>query len=158
MPETREQEIRNLQTFLREIATKDKRIPMLVPDGKFEAETENAVKAFQELNSLEVTGEVNEQTLSEIYRQYLEIIADREKVTINVFDSEKNKFYLAQVLLKEIGDRFYNFSEIEITGLKDEKTILLFERIKEISSLDEKADDQQIIREISRIFNAVTDR
>ena len=92
MPETREQEIRNLQTFLREIATKDTRIQMLVPDGKFEAETENAVKAFQELNSLEVTGEANEQTLSEIYRQYLEIIADREIVTINVFDSEKNKF------------------------------------------------------------------
>ncbi len=158
MPESREQEIRNLQTFLREIATLDARIPMLVPDGKFESETENAVKVFQELNSLSATGEVDEQTLTEIYRQYLEIVNDREIVKINVFDSDKNKYYLAQILLKEIGDRFYNFSEVDLTGVKDEKTVLLFERIKEISSLDSQAQDRQIMREISRIFNAVTDR
>lgn len=158
MPEKREQEIRNLQTFLREIAILDTRIPLLVPDGKFESQTENAVRVFQELNSLSPTGQVDEQTLAEIYKQYLEIIRDREIISINVFDSDKNKIYLAQVLLKEIGDRFYNFSQIEITGTKDEKTVLLFEQIKDISSLEKSADDRQIIREISRIFNAVTDR
>ena len=101
MPEKREQEIRNLQTFLREIAILDTRIPLLVPDGKFESQTENAVRVFQELNSLSPTGQVDEQTLAEIYKQYFEIIRDREIISINVFDSEKNKIYLAQVLLKE---------------------------------------------------------
>ena len=128
MPEKREQEIRNLQTFLREIAILDTRIPLLVPDGKFESQTENAVRVFQELNSLSPTGQVDEQTLAKISKQYFEIIDDREIISINVFDSDKNKVYLAQVLLKEIGDRFYNFSEIEITGTKDEKTVLLFEQ------------------------------
>ena len=151
-------EIRNLQTFLREIATKDSRIPMLVPDGKFESETQNAVKVFQELNSLQVTGEVDEQTLAEIYKQYKQILKEKEVVKIDIFDSDKNKFYLAQVLLKEIGESFYNFSQVEITGIKDEKTAVLFEEIKEISELKNDASDKEIFREISRIFNSVSDR
>ena len=151
-------EIRNLQTFLREIATKDSRIPMLVPDGKFERETQNAVEVFQSLNSLQVTGEVDEETLAEIYKQYQEILKEKEVVKIDIFDSDKNKFYLAQVLLKEIGESFYNFSQIEITGIKDEKTSVLFEQIKEISSLKSDASDKEIFREISRIFNVVTNR
>ena len=85
-------------------------------------------------------------------------LKEKEVVKIDIFDSDKNKFYLAQVLLKEIGESFYNFSQVEITGIKDEKTAVLFEEIKEISELKNDASDKEIFREISRIFNSVSDR
>ena len=46
----RKEKIKQLQKYLREIAKVDNRIPLLVIDGFFLDETENAVRIFQEIS------------------------------------------------------------------------------------------------------------
>lgn len=64
--------VRNLQTYLRQLSYHDDRIPMIAPDGIYSQDTENAVRIFQELNSLPPTGITDIDTWDLIYRQYEE--------------------------------------------------------------------------------------
>lgn len=67
-------EIRNIQYFLNYLAEFYSEIPRIGIDGVFGAETENAVKAFQRLFELPITGRVDLPTYDTLYRTYLGFI------------------------------------------------------------------------------------
>ena len=62
--------IEEVQQYLRGISYKDSRIPRIIPDGIYGPETRSAVKIFQEIHNLPVTGTVDEQSNSKIYDEY----------------------------------------------------------------------------------------
>ena len=65
--------IRDVQQFLLVIGQNGD-IPHLSVDGFYSEETKEAVKEFQRLHSLEITGAVERYTFDKIYSEYLKII------------------------------------------------------------------------------------
>lgn len=66
--------IRNIQYFLNYLAEFYSEIPQVDIDGIFGTQTENAVKAFQALFELPITGSVDLPTYDTLYRTYLGFI------------------------------------------------------------------------------------
>ena len=66
--------VKVLQYFLAYIGFFNNAVPFIDFTGKFDAQTENAVRAFQAFAGLPVTGVVDEQTWNEIYEAYAGII------------------------------------------------------------------------------------
>lgn len=66
--------IRNAQIMLQGLGYKDVRV-----DGYFDRETEAAVKDFQQKHGLNVTGEIDEKTASELEVQIIEKIRNGEE-------------------------------------------------------------------------------
>ncbi len=63
-------DVRELQTYLRVIGANYRDIPEVQVTGVFDAQTENAVRRFQELFGLDVTGVVGAPTWDAIAREY----------------------------------------------------------------------------------------
>ena len=72
---TEQDAIRNLQTYLRAQVLVDSSFPRVPLDGIYDTATRNAVRVFQEKNSLTPTGMVDRATWDALYEQYLDIIA-----------------------------------------------------------------------------------
>jgi peptidoglycan hydrolase-like protein with peptidoglycan-binding domain len=78
-------EIRNIQYFLNYLSEFYSEIPQIDIDGVFGAQTENAVKAFQRLFELPITGTVDLVTYDVLYRTYLGFI---EALPFKYFDGQ----------------------------------------------------------------------
>ena len=78
-------EIRNIQYFLNYLSEFYSEIPQIEIDGVFGAQTENAVKAFQRLFELPITGTVDLVTYDVLYRTYLGFI---EALPFKYFDGQ----------------------------------------------------------------------
>jgi len=63
-------DVRELQTYLSVIGANYRDIPEVQVTGVFDAQTENAVRRFQELFGLDVTGVVGAPTWDAIAREY----------------------------------------------------------------------------------------
>ena len=77
--------VRNIQYFLNYLAEFYSEIPQIDIDGIFGEKTENAVKAFQRLFELPITGSVDLATYDTLYRTYLGFI---ENLPFKYFDGE----------------------------------------------------------------------
>ena len=82
--------IRDLQRFLFVIGQKHG-IPYVSVDGFYGKETEDAVKEFQRLFALEITGTVKKETFDAIYDEYLKVIKGEDGESL---DFSKNAFPL----------------------------------------------------------------
>lgn len=74
--------VRNLQNMLRTISLYYSNIPLIAVDGIFGPSTTNAVKEFQKVYKLPVTGEVDIITFEEIVRITNIINTDLKKETL----------------------------------------------------------------------------
>lgn len=63
-------DVREVQEYLRRLAVAYPRIPLLAVDGIFGPRTAEAVRVFQELFDLPVTGEVNRATWERLVEEY----------------------------------------------------------------------------------------
>lgn len=79
--------IRDLQRFLFVIGQRHG-IPYVSVDGFYGQETENAVKEFQRIFALDITGTAEKETFDAIYAEYLEIVKNTEGESLDF--SEKN--------------------------------------------------------------------
>ncbi len=68
-----EEAIREVQRYLRAISYKESRVPHVGVDGIYGEETREAVRAFQALFPLLVTGLVDAQTFALLYREFLTV-------------------------------------------------------------------------------------
>lgn len=67
--------VRELQEYLYTIALYTGKLPLVVPDGHFDAQTTDSVRAFQVQNGLEPNGIVDLLTWQAIYTAYLATVA-----------------------------------------------------------------------------------
>ena len=158
----RKERIKLLQKYLREIAKKDARIPLLAIDGLYLDRTAEAVAAFQEIYALPITSEVDEQTFNKIYEEYVNIVGLSRAcdcfdifafpdATLSLGDNGYT-IYFVQVMLLRLGDKYKNFPQIKVSGTVDETTQQALSQLRIISDLDEDADDKSILRELIAIY------
>ena len=79
--------VRNLQSMLRSISLYYNNIPVIAVDGIFGPTTTNAVKEFQRVYSLPITGEVDIITFEEIVRITNGIKQEKDEI---IFKGDEN--------------------------------------------------------------------
>ncbi len=121
-----------LQSWLHEISFTYPQIPQVIPDGIFGSETTQAVKIFQDLFGLPVTGVVDFDTwnkLKEVYDELARLkspplpIEPFSDFNLVVKQGDRGTLvYIIQVMLNEIAKKFKNLKLIPINGLFDAPT------------------------------------
>lgn len=127
------QPIRSLQTFLREIGNQYEEMPTVIPDGIYGEQTEASVRWFQEFRGLPVTGVVDKRTWDTILEEYFLLLAEREApacvailpddFTVIVPGDEKRELQPIQAILKSLSNELETISDLDITGIHDEKSV-----------------------------------
>ncbi len=122
--------VRQVQYFLKVIATFYEAIPNLTVNGVYDAQTENAVRAFQQAFGLAVDGIIGEQTWSDIYRAYLGIVGSTTfEGGIRLYPgivlrmgSRGDDVTTLQTYLSTISDTYPNIPKIPVTGNFEQQT------------------------------------
>lgn len=124
--------IKSVQLMLKTIAYALGTIPIVNPDGIFDATTEQAVRAFQREYDLPVTGVVDETTFNkivEVYRIAQELISLAQSpvihypATLNISPGQSHPHvYLAQAMFTTIHNEFPEFRALDLTGTLDRNT------------------------------------
>ena len=124
----------NLQRYLRQLSYHYPEITAPPIDGIFERDTERALRDFQKMQGLPITGRADRQTWDELYTMYRASIAENEPprtVAILPFvageillqkGDEGFTISVLQYMLRELGESLVELEEVEITGIFDEKT------------------------------------
>lgn len=154
--------VEQLQSYLRVIAKEDERIPLLSTDGIYGERTKAAVNEFQRINSFPITGEVNEETWNEIYRQFNEIFEkNRPARKVDLFrypdatlllGQSGITIYFVQTMILLISEIFANIEKIDINGTVDEATVKEIDKLKVIFDLAENTDDKFFFDRLSLLY------
>lgn len=137
--------IRDLQTFLRIISGEYQDIPHVASDGIFGPETTRAVSAFQTIFRFEPTGIVDYDVWNAIFSIYNRVKREKQpplqagpNFVDNIKLGDKGDIVdFIQIMLRLLGNKFSNISNVEATGVFDEKTeqaVLDFQHIAELRS------------------------
>ena len=136
-------DIKNIQYFLNYLAEFYSEIPQIDIDGIFGTATENAVKSFQRLFELPITGTVDLVTYDTLYRTYLGFIS---QIPFKYFDgkiypypgiplrlgSESEVVRLLQEYLNYISQFFVQIPSVSPTGYfgqRTEEAVIAFQRL-----------------------------
>ena len=135
-----------IQQYLRTLAMDGYQIPMIIPDGIYGVETGNAVRVFQSLLGLPVTGRVDYNTWQALKAAYDEVQSSRlPSAPIYPFEEILNDgkitagnmlplIYIIQIILRTIGVAYQNLEKQEITGVYDRATV---ENVRDFQSMDQ---------------------
>lgn len=139
------QPIRSLQQMLRVIAENDDRLPSVVPDGIYGADTARAVSALQRSAGIPVTGTVDQLTWDAIVARYepaliaqaeaepLRIILDPGQV---IRRGEQNpNLYLVQAILVVLSQLYAGITPPGMNGILDIATADSISSFQEMSLL-----------------------
>ncbi len=145
--ENRRVAIRNLQRYLRAIAYFDDRIPPVGIDGIYGPETERAVRAFQEIAGLPVSGTVDQETWEALYAYYLADQAKHgaperishfprlpEDYTLEVGEQQ----FLVSIIQNALRELAIDYDwpvEVPLTGVYDEATAAAVRVLQQLSGL-----------------------
>lgn len=136
--------IREMQRYLHHIAQHDDRMHTTIPNGVFDERTRQAVRSFQAIYGLPVTGEIDPVTWDAIVRVYTELAVTMPAM-IDIFpDSEyiispQSSSVLIetlQVMLKFLSSLYPNAQSCDINGIYDAKTIACVRRAQELFLLE----------------------
>ncbi|MBQ8526371.1 MAG: peptidoglycan-binding protein [Clostridia bacterium] len=140
-------DVRSLQRKLRNIASYNEEIPMIIDDGIFGDSTEEAVLKFQELFGLDRTGIVNFDTWNKIVEVSDEVDNRREPGNEVLIFNEGNKninpgdkdiqLYVIQAMMKALAELIDNFVSPEVTGIHDKNSVAAVKAIQLIAGLDD---------------------
>lgn len=159
--------VRELQTMLRYIARFNAEIPPLFPDGIFGEKTEDAVKAFQRMENMNVTGVVDENTWNEIRRIYQSLKEIHMPPNpVHVFPPELSaldlndrfdEVLMLQVMLKKLADRYENVPDVELSGVYDPKTQTTVIKLQEIFKINQTGKvNKQTWNKIAHLYSVLT--
>ena len=124
----------NLQRYLRQLSFDEETIPPVPIDGIFDSRTEEALREFQRLRGLPVTGRGDEQTWERLFADYRASLAlNSPPRAIPVFPLEPPSYVLdigsrgfpvtaLQHMLLELHQNYLPLVAVEVNGEYDEKT------------------------------------
>ncbi len=141
----RRDHIREVQEYLRILATVDNNYNELAVDGIYGSETTEAVKQFQLMNNLEATGAVDFQTwekLVEAYYDALRLFANtalirpflKPQFTLKRGDSG-NEVVILQAVINSIAEK-----TLAITGTYDEATAASVAELQRVSDFSQTGE------------------
>lgn len=163
--EDRINHIKEIQAFLNKISKINKKIPSLIIDGIYGEDTIEAVKIFQEENSLPVTGEVDEETWNELAVSYNEAVETLCKpnglIPCNCPDfllfkgTKGTNIAIVQTALKRIGECYINFKPPNITEVFDDETEISVKQFQHLCDLNETGSvDIKTWNMLAKTYNA----
>lgn len=140
-------QVRSLQRKLRNIASYNGDIPVVIDDGIFGDSTEDAVLKFQEAYGLEKTGIVNFDTWNKIVEVSDEVdnitnpadevlIFDEGNVPINPGDKDI-QLYVLQAMMKALAELIDNFVSPDVTGIHDDNSVAAVKSIQLVAGLED---------------------
>ncbi len=158
-------EIYELQYMLRKIALTTGEIPLIVPDGIYDAVTREAVRTFQAANSLEPTGNINKETWDSIFEKYKESVYNTtqgepiypftDPSYTSAAGERSDIIILIQLILSALSIIYDDFEDIEITGVNDEATVAALKRFQSYHGLPETGVlDKRTWDAAAKSFNA----
>ena len=158
--------VENLQRYLRRLSFDDPRIPRVPVDGIFDTVTEDAVRVFQDIYGLPVTGRADLDTFRRLYAEYQRALARTDRTpTLHLFPTTPKNYVLQlgeesvtvsflQVLLRELSVLYDTLEWGEVTGIFDEITERNVRRIQRAALLPETGQvDLLTWNRILRDFN-----
>ena len=159
-----QEEIRQIQTMLREISFFDEDIARVIPDGIYGSDTTASVQSFQRKNNLYETGEVDNDTWDKIVEVYEKTIDDNKReIAVRIIDESDVpitlgqsaiSLYVIQAMLLALSDYFTNLERVDITGNFDSKTLDAVEQIQIISGMNvNPAIDREFLNKLSELYN-----
>lgn len=158
-----DEEIRQIQTMLREISFFDEDIERIIPDGIYGDDTASSVRSFQRKYGLYETGEVDNDTWDKIItvyddnyrnnkREVTVSIIDEGDIPIRVGDASESLFVI-QAMLLALSGHFDNLSPVETTGVFDKKTQDAVEKVQIISGITPNAQiDRIFLNSLSELY------
>jgi len=164
-----EEEIRQIQTMLREISFFDESIERVIPDGIYGDDTRKSVMSFQRSNNLYETGVVDNDTWDQIILVYEKVkrenknqipvqVIDELAIPIEVGDASLS-LYVIQAMMHALSFELSNLDEVVITGIYDAPTQRAAEKIMIISGHEPKAElDREFINSLSELYNTYITR
>ena len=139
------QPIRSLQTMLRTIAHADQTLLRVVPDGIYADNTVQAVREFQRLYALPVTGEADLRTwnrLVEVYTEQSPSVLPAAALRLRWAPnqtlragSRNSHLFLIQSMLCALHRFYSNAPGLGVTGVHDAQSVAAVRWLQERSSL-----------------------
>lgn len=163
------QPIRSLQTMLRTIAQIDPRQITVIPDGVYTSQTADAVRSFQENNSLPPTGVADQDTWDRIVEAYRPARIETEPaepifITLNPGQTFRpgdrhHHMNLVQAMLALLAQAYPSFPGVSFTGTLDAETEQAIRTLQALSGLDVTGIlDKQTWKELVSHHAAAADR
>lgn len=126
--------IAELQRYLREIYHADGSVPLVNPDGIYGSETADAVRKFQSDNGMSATGRADFATWNAIYEAYIkalernsrprEIYPFPEQGSYEIIEGENSDTVaIIQLMLKLLADFYDDIDGSEKDGIYNEATM-----------------------------------
>lgn len=130
--EQKKMNINEAQEYLHIVSKFNPKIPSVIPGGTYNAETKEAVKAFQNEYGLPPTGEIDNATWEALYNAYKEALkyfAELERIRPLPFEgipirpgSAGYAVYIIQAMLNTIAQFYDNMEGAPINGIFDKAT------------------------------------
>lgn len=157
------QPIRSLQTYLREIGNTYEEMPTVIPDGIYGTQTENSVRWFQEFAGLPVTGVVDKTTWDTLLNEYFILLSKRQPpVCVKILPDDfviiypgdvKKELHPIQAMLKNLALNLETVSDLDITGIHDEKSVESVKSIQHILGKEENGNiDKDFWNDLALIY------
>lgn len=159
--------IHNVQRFLYFLSKSGRLIPVVYPDGIYGKETINAVRAFQSEQGIPQSGTVDFETFTRLTDEYRIAVREAEppiKVRIlprQLSDSkilpgeEHSIVIIIQAMLLNLGTLFEDAKELEVTGIYDEPTEKIINKIKGAAGLyTDSVIDKETYESIVKLYES----
>ena len=156
--------IEEILGLLYQIALRDSRIPIVLPQKEYSEEAALAVRAFQEAYGLPVTGEIDERTWNQIAETYRRLTA--EAIPLRVFPSGSfllrrgdsgEQVLLVQSLLNLTAKRYANIAPAGMSGVFDEETEAAVRSLQQLAGLPETGElNLAAWNRLAMLFNSLT--
>ena len=160
----KQEHIEEILGLLYQIALRDSRIPIVLPQKEFSEEAALAVRAYQTAYGLPVTGEIDGSTWDSIVQTF-HLLTDAA-VPLRVFPSggirlqrgdSGSQVQLLQSLLNLAAQRYANFAPVRTTGEYDEETEEAVRRLQQVAGLPETGVlDRSTWNRLAALFNSLT--
>lgn len=146
MAEEYREDVYKLQTWLAALRRMGDDIPAVVPDGFYGEKTADAVRSFQRLNGLDVTGVVDRKTWDAVYDRFLylsDLLSPADAVCF--FPSpgyctdegeRSDVIMIVQLMLRALCIAYDVFDDVEPTGVCDEKTANAVMYFQELNGIE----------------------
>lgn len=157
------QNVFELQTFLSKISQTEPNVPFLNADGIYGDKTREAVRKYQELRKLPVTGTVDYETWNKIFDEYNGLMAlTAEALPFYVFPPEQleiksgdngDAVYVIQLILNNFALTYSNFSKIPVTGSYGSETANAVKNFQSTAMLNQSGNvDRPTWNEMTRLY------
>lgn len=160
----KQEHIEEILGLLYQIALRDSRIPIILPQKTFSEEAALAVRAYQEAYGLPVTGEIDARTWDSIVNTYRSLTDSA--APLRVFPAgglrmqrgdSGSQVRLLQSLLDLAAQRFTNLEPVRVTGEYDAETEAAVRHFQQIAGLPETGVlDLNTWNRLAALFNSLT--